>query len=75
MVTAFVLCVTDAGKEREVVKRMKAMPNVEEAYVVYGEYDVIAKIAVDELKKLDTFITENVRTIPLVQMTSTMIAI
>ena len=75
MVTAFVLCVTDAGKEREVVKRMKAMPNVDEAYVVYGEYDVIAKITVDELKKLDTFITENVRTIPLVQMTSTMIAI
>ncbi len=75
MVTAFVLCVTDAGKERDVVKLMKAMPNVEEAYVVYGEYDVIAKIRVDELKLLDTFITENVRTIPSVQMTSTMIAI
>lgn len=75
MVTAFVLCVTDAGKEREVVQKMKTMPNVEECYVVYGEYDVIAKITVDELKKLDTFITENVRTIPAVQMTSTMIAI
>ncbi len=75
MVTAFVLCVTDAGKERDVVKMMKAMPNVEEAYVVYGEYDVIAKIRVEELKLLDTFITENVRTIPSVQMTSTMIAI
>jgi DNA-binding Lrp family transcriptional regulator len=54
---------------------MKAMPDVEEAFVVYGEYDVIAKITVDELKKLETFITENVRTIPSVQMTSTMIAI
>ncbi len=75
MVTAFILCVTEAGKEREVVQRLKAMPNVEEVYVVYGEYDIIAKITVDELKKLDTFITENVRTIPSVQMTSTMIAI
>jgi anthranilate phosphoribosyltransferase len=75
MVTAFVLCRTDAGKEREVVQKMKALPNVEDAYVVYGEYDVIAKITVDELKMLDTFITENVRTLSSVKMTSTMIAI
>lgn len=75
MVTAFVLCVIEAGKEREVVDKLKTMPYVEEAYVVYGEYDVIAKITVDELKRLDTFITENVRTLSSVQMTSTMIAI
>ncbi|MGD2250651.1 MAG: Lrp/AsnC ligand binding domain-containing protein [Candidatus Methanofastidiosia archaeon] len=75
MVTAFLLCVTDAGKEREVVQKLKAMPHVEEAYVVYGEYDVLAKVTLDELKKLDTFITENVRTISSVEMTSTMIAV
>ena len=75
MVTAFVLCRTDAGKEREVVQKMKALPNVEDAYVVYGEYDVIAKITVEELKMLDTFLTENVRTLSSVKMTSTMIAI
>lgn len=75
MVTAFLLCVTDAGKEREVVQKLKAMPQVEEAYVVYGEYDVLAKISLDELKKLDTFVTENVRNISSVEMTSTMIAV
>jgi len=75
VVTAFVLCVTDAGKEREVVEKLKAMDKVEEAHVVYGEYDVIAKIVVEELKQLDSFITEKVRVIKEVQMTSTMIAI
>jgi anthranilate phosphoribosyltransferase len=75
VVTAFVLCVTDAGKEREVVEKLRSMEKVEEAHVVYGEYDVIAKIIVDELKQLDSFISEKVRVIKEIQMTSTMIAI
>jgi len=75
MVVAFVLCVTDAGKEGEVVDALQAFDEVEEAFVVYGEYDVIAKVNVLELKMLDKFITEKIRSIKPVQMTSTMISI
>ena len=75
MVTAFILMVTAAGKEREVMEKLLAMPEVKEAYVVYGEYDLIVKVETDTLKELDRFIMENLRRMPEIQMTSTMIAI
>lgn len=75
MVVAFVLCVTDAGMERTVVDKLLQFEEVDEAHVVYGEYDVIAKVNVAELKLLDKFITERIRSIKEIQMTSTMISI
>jgi anthranilate phosphoribosyltransferase len=75
MVVAFVLCVTDAGMERDVVNKLEKYDEVEEAYVVYGEYDAIAKVHVNELASLDKFITEKIRSIKAVQVTSTMISI
>lgn len=51
------------------------MPEVKVAYVVYGEYDLIVKVETDTLKDLDQFITEKIRKMPEIQMTSTMIAI
>jgi len=67
--------VTAAGKEREVMEKLLTYPEVKEAYVVYGEYDLIVKVETDTLKDLDHFITERIRKMPEIQMTSTMIAI
>ena len=75
MVMAFVLCVTDAGMEREVMEQLVELDEVDEAFVLYGEYDVIAKVHVPELNMLDKFITQKMRSIKEVQMTSTMISI
>ena len=75
MVTAFILMVTAAGKEREVMEKLLAMPDVKGAYVVYGEYDLVVKVETETLKDLDQFITEKIRKMPEIQMTSTMIAI
>jgi len=74
MVIAFVLCVTQAGKEKEVVDKLSKLKEVEEAHIVYGEYDVIAKIKLDDLKMLDTFIVDKIRGIGEIQVTSTMIS-
>ncbi|MCD6189375.1 MAG: Lrp/AsnC ligand binding domain-containing protein [Thermococcus sp.] len=67
--------VTAAGKEREVMEKLLTYPEVKEAYVVYGEYDLVVKVETDTLKDLDHFITERIRKMPEIQMTSTMIAI
>ncbi|ACS90101.1 Transcriptional regulatory protein, asnC family [Thermococcus sibiricus MM 739] len=67
--------VTAAGKEREVMEKLLTYPEVKEAYVVYGEYDLIVKVETETLKDLDHFITERIRKMPEIQMTSTMIAI
>lgn len=61
--------------ERTVVDKLLQFEEVDEAHVVYGEYDVIAKVNVAELKLLDKFITERIRSIKEIQMTSTMISI
>jgi len=75
MVTAFILMVTTPEKEREVIGKLLAMPEVKEAYVVYGEYDFVVKVETNTLKNLDQFITEKIRCMPEIQITSTMIAI
>lgn len=75
MVVAFALIVGDAGKEKKILEHLKSMKEVVEAYIVYGEYDIVAKINVEQLKDLDPFLTDKIRNIDGVQMTSTMIAL
>ncbi|WP_236698175.1 Lrp/AsnC ligand binding domain-containing protein [Pyrodictium occultum] len=71
------LAVTEIGKEYDVVEGIKDIArrtDVEvEAYVVYGEYDVAAKIVADGLKKVDKVVTM-IRSLPGVMRTVTLIA-
>lgn len=75
MVTAFVLVLTTAGKERETLEKLKEIPEVKEAYVVYGEYDLLLKVEAETLKALDDVIMGKIRRLPEVQLTSTLIAV
>jgi DNA-binding Lrp family transcriptional regulator len=43
------------------------------ADVVFGEYDVVARMTTDDLDKLEDFVSQRIRTIPNVLVTSTMI--
>lgn len=74
MVVAFILCVTHAGKENAVMEKLLELKEVAEAHVVYGEYDVIAKVKLDDLKRLDTFVVDKIRSIDDIEVTSTMIS-
>ena len=75
MVVAYILCVTEVGKEKEVQEALKKYSEVKEAYIVYGEYDIVLKIELNDLKDLDSFITKKLRAIGKIEMTSTMIAL
>ncbi len=70
---AYVLVTLESGSEREVCKRIAEFEEVVEVNELYGEYDVIIKVRVNELPKLDAFLTEKLRVIPSVYLTSTMI--
>jgi DNA-binding Lrp family transcriptional regulator len=48
---------TKAGKEREVVKEIKKFPGITEAKVVYGEYDVIVRIELNDFSILSETVT------------------
>ena len=72
MVTAFVLCATQPGTERTVLRKLQKI--TEEAHIIYGEYDLIAKITVERCEDLEDFMLNKLRTIEEIQKTQTWIA-
>jgi DNA-binding Lrp family transcriptional regulator len=73
MVTAYILIISESGAERRIVEELLDVDGVEEAELVYGEYDVIAKVAVEDISQLSDFILEKVRPIGSIKRTSTLI--
>jgi len=72
-VLAYVLFKVASGTEREVAQKIIEFNEVMHADVVFGEYDVIARMTTSDLGKLQDFVSDKVRTIPNVLVTSTMI--
>ena len=70
---AFVLINTEIGSENEVLKTLKKVSGVKEAYSVYGVYDIIAKIQADTMDKLKEMVTWHIRRLDKVRSTLTMI--
>ncbi len=75
MPLAFVLINAEIGSEDEVLKEMKKIPNVKEAYVVYGVYDIVGKVEADTMDKLKEIITWKIRRLEKVRSTLTMIVV
>jgi len=75
MPMAFVLINAEIGSEEEVMKELKKVEGVVEAYVVYGVYDVVAKIKADTMDKLKDVVTWHVRRLNKVRSTLTMIVV
>jgi DNA-binding Lrp family transcriptional regulator len=74
MASAYVLINTEIGGEEDVIAQLKDMPEVEEVSVVYGVYDIVAKITSDTMENLKEIITTKVRHLSKVRSTMTMIA-
>ena len=75
MPMAFVLINTEIGSESDVLKTLKKVEGVKEAYTVYGVYDIIAKITSETMDKLKELVTWHVRRLDKVRSTLTMIVI
>ena len=72
-VLAYVLFKVSSGTEREVAQKLIEFEEVMYADVVFGEYDVIARMTTTDLEKLQDFVSDKIRTVPTVLVTSTMI--
>jgi DNA-binding Lrp family transcriptional regulator len=72
---AFVLINADLGAEEDLLKKIKSIPNVEDVYVVYGVYDIVARVKADTMEKVKETITWNIRRQDKVRSTLTMIVV
>ena len=72
-VLAYVLITVQSGGEKEVLRRIINLKEIMEANLVVGEYDAIVKVKVENISELDTFLTDKLRSLPDVFLTTTMI--
>ena len=72
-VLAYVLFKVNSGTEREVAQKLIEFDEVIQADIIFGEYDVVAKMVTNDLDSLEEFVSERVRTVSNVLVTSTMI--
>jgi DNA-binding Lrp family transcriptional regulator len=72
-VVAYILVTLKSGAERDVCKKVSGFEEVVQLDELYGEYDAIIKIRLDDLSHLDTFLTEKLRVLPDIFLTTTMI--
>ena len=75
MPLAFIFINAEVGSEQEVVKELRKIENVKEAYVVYGVHDVVAKVEAETTDKLREAITRKVRKVNKIRSTLTMTVI
>jgi len=75
MPLAFVFINAEIGSEDEVLKRLRKMENVKEAHLVYGIYDIVAKVEARTMDKLKEIVTSRVRRLNKVRSTLTMMVV
>jgi DNA-binding Lrp family transcriptional regulator len=50
--------VCEVGLEKDVEESLRKIENVTNVDVVYGEYDIIATVEVNDIKQLDNVVTQ-----------------
>ncbi len=64
VITAFIMAKVESAKSRDVLETVQSLDQVQEAYIIYGAYDLLIKgifktpdalraFVVDELRKID----------------------
>lgn len=73
MPIAFVLINTNMGSMEETLKALNKISNVKEAHMVYGVYDIVAKVEAESMTKLKEIVTWKIRRLKTVKSTLSMI--
>ncbi len=69
---AYVVIHCDKGEEYNILKNLSHIPEVKEADVVFGYYDVICRIEASEYKILENVITKAIRSLPNLRTSMTL---
>lgn len=69
---AFVLICTAPGKEKDVYGNLGKIKEITEAYPLFGEYDIIARVEAEDFGRIGEVIVDKVRHVEGVLDTKTL---
>ncbi len=70
---AYLFIGTETNEEQTLLDRVQQFPEVMQADIVFGEWDIVALLEVSSPEALGKFVLEKIRNMPEVSMTNTMI--
>jgi DNA-binding Lrp family transcriptional regulator len=73
MPSAYVLLNVSAGSEDLILKKIRSIAEVQEAFFSYGVFDLVVKIKTDSMEQLKELISRRLRAITDVKSTLTLI--
>jgi DNA-binding Lrp family transcriptional regulator len=72
MIISLVLIKADIGEEKEVEAKVRKIPGVREAQLLFGVYDISVKIECESFEELTDIVINKIRQIPGVKNTKTL---
>ncbi|MBI4145459.1 Lrp/AsnC ligand binding domain-containing protein [Candidatus Woesearchaeota archaeon] len=72
-VLAYIQISLDSAQENRIYESLKAMKGVKDVHVLFGEWDMLVKLETHSPEDLAAFVMDNIRSLPGVKLTSTMI--
>ena len=72
---AFLLITVPKGSERGVGDKLLGLDKVKNVHMLYGEFDLIVRVEVDDIEHLQDFIIEKIRPITEIERTDTLITV
>lgn len=71
----FVNIGTELGKERDIAEKLRNIPEVDEVYGTFGQFDIMVKIEGATPEDVGNIVIEKIRSIPGVNITETILTI
>jgi DNA-binding Lrp family transcriptional regulator len=75
LATAYLLLIVEIGTEEEVMRSLRSIGEVKEARMVYGVYDIIARVETVNMEELKNLVSWRIRRLDNVRSTMTMIVV
>jgi DNA-binding Lrp family transcriptional regulator len=72
---AYVLFNVEPNSEDQALKDVRAVTGVQEASVVYGVYDLVARVEASSMTELKELISQRLRRLPNIRTTLTLILV
>ncbi len=71
MIIAFIMAKVESTKSKGILEEVRKLDAVEEAYLIYGAYDLLIKCVFKEPEELSSFVVNDLRSIDGVKDTIT----